>query len=172
VSGLLHLQLALATGAARVLAIDTSEERLDAARRFGADLVLRADAPDLAARIREANDGRLPERVVVCAAARSAIDQALALVDEGGTVLPFAPLAPGERIDFEAWDLFKRGVAIVHTYAGPPDDMRRALDLIADDRIDVTSMITHRLSLAEAARGFALAAAGGGTLKVVLDPGR
>jgi L-iditol 2-dehydrogenase len=172
VSGLLHLQLARANGAARVVAIDTSDARLAAARRFGADLALRADAPDLEARVREGNDGRLPERVVVCAAARSAIERALALVDDGGTVLPFAPLAPGEQVSFEAWNLFRRGIALVHTYAGPPDDMRTALDLIASGRIDVTSMITDRLGLSDAARAFRLAAAGGSTLKVVLDPGR
>ena len=172
VSGLLHLQLARASGASRVFAIDTSDARLEAARRFGADRAFRADEPDLPERMREANEERLPERVVVCAAARSAIEQGLALVDDGGSLLPFAPLAPGERIDLDAWDLFKRGVAIVHTYAGPPEDMRTALALIAEGRVDVASMITHRLPLGEAARGFALAAAGGSTLKVVLDPGR
>lgn len=172
VAGLLHLQLARAQGAARTIAIDTSEARLAAARRFGVDLALPADAPDLVARVCAANEGRRPERVVVCAAARSAIELALNLVDDGGTVLPFAPLGPGEQIAFEAWDLFRRGIAIVHTYAGPPDDMRAALELIATGRVDVTSMITDRLPLSEAPRAFGLAAAGGSTLKVVLDPGR
>jgi len=170
VSGLLHVQYARASGAARVVAIDVSEARLDAARRFGAELALPADAPDLAARIRGANEGRLPERVIVCAAARSAMEQALSLVDDGGSVLFFAPLPPGETLSLSAHDIWRRGVGIVHTYAGPPDDMRAALGLIAAGSIDVTSMITDRLPLAEAARGFRLAAAGGLTLKVVLDP--
>jgi len=172
VSGLLHLQLARASGASCVIAIDVSQARLDAASRFGVDLALRADDPDLATRIRAANEGRLPERVIVCAGVRSALEQALALVDDGGSVLFFAPLAPGEMLALHAWDIWRRGITIVHTYAGPPDDMRAALGLLATGRIDVTSMITDRLGLSEAARGFQLAALGDRTLKVVLDPSR
>jgi L-iditol 2-dehydrogenase len=172
VSGLLHLQLARVAGASRTFAVDVRDARLDAARRIGVDLALRADTPDLLDRIRAANDGRLPERVVVCAAARSAMEQALALVDDGGSVLLFAPLSPGETLALPVGDLWKRGVAIVSSYAGPPDDMRTALDLIAGGRIDVASLITVRLGLSEAALGFRLAATGDRTLKVVLDPTR
>ncbi len=172
ISGLLHLQLARANAASRTFAIDVREARLEAARAAGVDLALRADAPDLADRIRSANDGRLPERVIVCAAARSAMAQALSLVDDGGSVLLFAPLPPGETLALPVGELWKRGVTIVHSYAGPPDDLRAALGLIAARRVDVTSLITVRLGLSEAALGFRLAATGDRTLKVVLDPAR
>jgi len=67
-------------------------------------------------------------------------------------------------------DLWRRGVNIVHSYAGPPADMRAALDLIAAGRIDVTSMITHRLPLAETAEGFRLMLDDPQALKIIIRP--
>ena len=79
---------------------------------------------------------------------------------------------PGTMIDFPAHDVWKRGLSLFHSYAGPPADMRTALDLIAAKRIDVTPMITHRLGLAETQEGFRLTAAAGESLKVVIEPQR
>lgn len=161
-SGLLHLQLARFTGAERTMALDTRAERLAAAKRLGADEVFLAQEGSAPA--------RSAERVLVCAAAPAAIELALRVVDDGGTVLLFAPLASGATLPLPMYELWKRGIALTHSYAGPPDDMRRALELIASGKIDVTSMITHRLPLAEAAEAFRLTAAGGAALKVIVQP--
>ena len=61
-------------------------------------------------------------------------------------------------------------VNIIHSYAGPPADMRAALDLLAVKRIDVASMITHRLPLAEAAEGFRLMLEEPEALKIIIAP--
>ncbi len=60
----------------------------------------------------------------------------------------------------------------MHSYAGPPADMLVALELIAAKRVDVTPMITHRLSLAETARGFRMTADAEDSLKVIVEPER
>jgi len=170
VSGVLHLQLARALGSGRIVATDPSPPRLAAARRFGADAALAADAPDLVERALAANDGRGFDRVLVCAASPHAMRQAWDLVEKGGSVLFFAPLPPGATLEFPAHDLWKRGVTIVHSYAGPPADMRTALDLIAARRVDVASMITHRLGLDDVAAGFRLMIDAGDSLKVLVEP--
>ena len=122
------------------------------------------------ARIREANDGRLAEQVLVCTAALPAIRQAFASVDRGGTILFFAPVAPVTRVEFPMHDLWYDGIRLVHSYAGPPADMLRALDLIASRRVDVASLVTHRLPLSRAQEGFDLVVKGADSLKVILDP--
>jgi L-iditol 2-dehydrogenase len=176
ISGILQIQLARANGAERIIATDLSTFRLDAARRFGADAVVRADA-DVPAGIREANDGRLADLVIVCTGAVAAIDQAFKSVDRGGTVLLFAPADPGVTYPFPLHDIWFNGTNIVHSYAGPPADMRTALGLIADRRVDVASMVTHRLGLSETGAGFALMLGDGGggdgvSLKVIVEPQR
>lgn len=172
ISGILHIQYAKAERTGRILATDVSDYRLEAARRFGADEVVRADAADLVERVRAANNGRLAERVIICTGARSAMEQAFEIVDDGGSVLFFATLPPGEEFALRINDLWKRGVTIVNSYAGPPNDMRTASGLIASRRVDVASMVTHRLGLAETGRGFQLMVEAGKSLKVVIEPQR
>ena len=60
----------------------------------------------------------------------------------------------------------------MHSYAGPPADMRTALELIASKRVDVGQTITHRLGLGETQKGFRLTAAAGNSLKVIVEPQR
>ena len=171
ISGILHIQLARARGAGLIVATDTRAYRLEAARRFGADIALAADG-DVVEKVLEANRGQLIDQVVVCTGARSAMEQALQLVERGGTILFFAPLAPGETLDVPVNALWKRGVTIVHSYAGPPDDMRKALELIEKGEIDVSSMITHRMELARTQEAFGLVAEAGDSLKVIVEPQR
>jgi L-iditol 2-dehydrogenase len=168
ISGILFIQLARAFGAGPIVATDIDEHRLAEAGRFGADTALPATS-DVAAGIREANEGRLAERVFVCTGALPAIRQALDCVDRGGTLMWYAPADPGELPLLDVW---ANGTHIVHSYAGPPDDMRRALELIAHRRVDVAGMVTHRLGLAETQRGFDMVIQGGDSLKVVVEPQR
>jgi L-iditol 2-dehydrogenase len=171
VSGILHIQLARAAGAARIIATDVSDYRLATARRFGADAALRADA-DVPGGVRAANGGRLADLVIICASALAVVDQAFKSVDRGGTILIFAPANPGLTYPLPLQEMWSEGISIVHSYAGPPADMRAALDLIAARRVDVASMVTHRLGLAETGKGFQMMRDGGESLKVLVDPQR
>lgn len=161
ISGILMIQMARVMEAGAILATDVADERLQAARRFGADAAVAADA---------SGEKGKHEQVLVCTSARTAIEQALEIVDLGGTVLYFAPLDPGEMLPLDMNDLWRRGINIVHSYAGPPDDMRAALDLIAERKVDVASMITHRLPLEETAEAFRLMLEEPGALKVIIRP--
>jgi len=172
ITGLLHVMLARALGAGRIVATDISQYRLDAARRFGADVALHA-SEDLPERFREANSGRLADQVIVCTGAVSAINQALQCVERGGTVLMFAPTDPDVTIPISINDFFFReDRTITTTYAGSPADHQTALDLIAAGRIDVGPMITHRLGLAETQEGFRLVAEARESIKVIIEPQR
>lgn len=171
ISGVLFIQLARAMGAGPIIATDIDEHRLTEAGRFGADAALPADS-DVAAGIRERNDGRLAERVFVCTGALPAIRQALGCVDRGGTMMWYAPADPGVTFEFPLLEVWANGTNLVHSYAGPPADMQTALDLIAARRVDVAGMVTHRLGLADTQQGFDMVIEGGDSLKVVVEPQR
>ena len=169
ISGVLFVRLARALGAGRVFATDVNARRLEYARAAKADATILAteDAPR---RIREANGGRGADLVVVSTAAAAAIGQSFRSADRGGTILIFAPAAPGETYPVPLFDVWNAGLTIVHSYAGPPNDMRRAIELIASKRLDVAPMITHRLPLARTGEGFRLVAEAGDSLKVIVEP--
>lgn len=170
-SGLLHIRLARALGAGKIISTDINDFRLDAARKSGADLVLKADR-DVPGEVKKALGGRLADFVVICAASDSAIDQGLKSVDRGGTVLFFAPKEPGATFPFPLFDLWKDNIKIVNSYASPPLDTQIAIDLIESGRVAVKDMITHRLGLDEAQKGFTLAAEAKDSIKVMIEPQR
>ncbi len=168
-SGLLHLQLARAHGAGAVFATDVHDYRLQAAMRLGADAAFHA-SEDVPERLRAANGGMLADRVVVCSAAPAALEQAFRTVEPGGQILCFAPPDPARRSPVPLFDLWRNEVALVFSYAASGEDLSQALELIRSGQVAVERMISHRLPLAEAPRGFALTAAAAESLKVILLP--
>ncbi|TAK34107.1 MAG: alcohol dehydrogenase [Chloroflexota bacterium] len=171
-AGLLHVALAVAQGAGRVIATDVSPFRLQMARSFGAEVAWHA-GEDVPAMLRELNDGRLADVVVLCTGAPAAVEQAFRSVERGGTVLVFAPAEPGATIPVPINDLFFRNdITVTTTYAGSPADHVQALELIRSRRVRVREMITHRVSLAEIGRGFELVARAQDSMKVIVEPQR
>ena len=171
VAGILHLVAARAVGAGRVIATDTVEYRLRKASEFGADAVIHA-AEDVPSRVRELNDGKPADLVVVCAGALSAFTQALSSVDRGGTVLCFATTEPGVELSVPINDFWRNSITLLPSYANSPYDAVVAIELIRSQRIRVREMITHRLGLAQTGEGFRLVAEGKESLKVVIEPQR
>jgi L-iditol 2-dehydrogenase len=169
ISGLLHIALAKVYGAGRIIATDISEYRLEAAKKFGAEYVFRAKdiKPD---KIREINDGRLADCVILCTGAKKALKQALGLCERGGTLMVFAPTEPGVKTPVEFFNVWKDGLTIITTYAGSPSDIQASIDLLAAGRINVEDMITHKLPLSETQEGFQLVAKAKDSIKVIIEP--
>jgi L-iditol 2-dehydrogenase len=171
ISGLLHIALACALGAGRIVATDINEYRLKAAQRFGADIVIHAQE-DVSARLRQANEGRLADLVIVCTGAFPAFLHALQSVDRGGTVLFFAPTEPGVELPVPVNDFWRNSITLMPSYGNSPLDAVVAIELIRARRVPVREMITHRLSLAETGLGFQLVAEAGESIKVIIEPHR
>jgi L-iditol 2-dehydrogenase len=172
ISGLLHIRLAAALGAGRVLATDVNEYRLGWARRAGANAAFDAAAagdalPDL---VRDANDGRLADLVLLCTGAPSAIAQALECLEPGATFVFFAPPPPGEPLGVPAHELWRREVTLRTSYGAAPEDLETALQLIASKRVRVDDLVTHRLPLDDIAEGFRLVAEARESVKVIVEP--
>jgi L-iditol 2-dehydrogenase len=169
ITGLLHIQAAKAQGATRVLATDVNDYRLNAAKRFGADQTIRAN-DDVPLRTKEFNHGVLADVVIVCAGAISAIRQALDSVDKGGTVLLFATPPIGDKFPVDFASLWRKEIKLQTTYAAAPQDLKIALDLLEKKKVNVQSMITHRLPLEETGRGFKIVADAKESIKVIIEP--
>jgi L-iditol 2-dehydrogenase len=171
ISGLLHIALARASGAGRIMASDVNEYRLKAAKRFGADETVPSNevSPPL---IREMNGGKLADLVIVCAGIASAYHQALLSVDRGGTVLCFAPIQPGVNLSFPFFDFWNDGITLLPTYGGSSLDITTAIELIRAHRLPINEMVTHRLGLSETGIGFKLVAEAKESIKVIIEPHR
>ena len=171
IGGLLHVALAGALGAGRVIATDINEYRLKVAQQFGADAVIRAEE-DVPARLCQVNQSRSADFVIICTGAFSVFTQALKCVDRGGTVLFFAPTDPGVYLPVPVNDFWRSGIKLMPSYGASPLDITTAIQLIRAGKMPVHEMITHRLSLAETGLGFQLVAEAKESIKVIIEPQR
>ncbi|PIU51282.1 alcohol dehydrogenase [Candidatus Desantisbacteria bacterium CG07_land_8_20_14_0_80_39_15] len=171
ISGILHIQTAKASDASRTFASDINDYRLKAAKRFGADIVINAKE-NVSDMVKELNDGRGADLVIVCTSSISAIKQVFESIDRGGTVLFFAPTKPGVEIPLPLWELWHDGITITNSYAGSPRDIAEAIEIIREKKVNVVDMITHRLGLEEAGKGFRIVASAQDSIKVIIEPQR
>jgi len=169
ITGLLHIQLARALGAGRIIASDISDFRLNAASDFGADHAVGAGG-DAASYIRGVNDGRLADLVIVCTGALSAVEGAFKLVEPGGTILFFAPSGPDAELRIPFNEFWWSGIKTVSSYAASPSDLALALELIRAKRVNVGGMVTHRLALSETQEGFRMVEEARDSIKVIIRP--
>lgn len=169
IAGLLMIKLARALGAGRIIATDIDDYRLEAAKRFGAEKAIRAEE-DIPGSIKEVNNGRLADKVIVCAGVLSAAQQALQSVDRGGIILFFAVPNPGEMLDIDFNPFWRNDISLKTCYGAAPLDNTQAMELIRAGNVDVRDLITHRFSLEEIAKGFKAASKGKNCLKVIIKP--
>lgn len=168
-AGLLNIKLAKTFGAAKTFATDVSSYRLQMAKNIGTDVVMNAKE-NITEIIKRNNDGRLADLVILCAGVPSAVTQAITAIEPGGTLLLFAPTTPKETIPIDVFDVWNKQITILSTYAGVGKDIIDAIELITSKTITVTDLITHRLPLIEANKGFALVSDAQDSMKVILYP--
>ena len=154
ISGLLHILLARALGAGRIMATDINDYRLRVAQRLGA----------------RGNDDQPVDLAIVCTGALPAFTQALKSVDRGGTVLFFACPEPGVTLPLPVNDIWRNGIKLLPSYGGSPYDITVAMELIRAGRVPVKELITHRLNLDQIAQGFKLVAEAKESIKVIINP--
>jgi L-iditol 2-dehydrogenase len=170
-AGILHIQLAKTKCIQKIFAADINPDRLELAKKFGADYVIDAKK-DLPQRLNELNDGKGVDKVIVCAGAEKAALTALDCIDRGGTILFFAVPDPTVKIPVPITRFWRNETTIRTSYGAAPRDLKEALKILSQKRVNVSDMITHRLDIREAAEGFRLVAEAGKSLKVILEPNR
>lgn len=155
-----------ARGAAgRLLAVDGVPARRELAERLGAEAVTPEDAMDVVA---SATGGLGADVVIEAAGSPGALDASLRLARGRGTVsVVGAHFEPDYPLDNGL--MFERELTLRFSIGDPTADGRLLLERVAHGELDPTSIITHRMPLAEAAEAYRLFDAREAT-KVVLTP--
>jgi L-iditol 2-dehydrogenase len=169
IAGLLHVQLAKISEVDEIVAADINPYRLRMAEKLGAHHAVNAKE-NLPQKLREINNGRLADKVIVCTGATQAALTALECVDKGGTILFFAVPEPTVKIPVPMTEFWRNEITIKTSYGAAPNDLEESLAILAKKKVNVKDMITHRLSLLQTAEGFRLMAEAGASLKVIIEP--
>ena len=168
-AGILHVQLARAKGVRNIIVAGVNQYRLRLAEKFGANCTIdaRLNVPQ---ELKKINEGRLADQVFVCKGAASAALTALECVDKGGTILFFAVPDPTVRIPVPMTEFWRNEITLKTSYGAAPRDLEESLAVLAQKKLNVADMITHRFSIQQAAEGFRLMAEADKSLKVILEP--
>ena len=169
ISGLMHVKVAKSKNAKKIFAVDINEFRLNAAKKFGADFVFDA-RDDVSQKIKQNNDGRLADVVIVCTGALAAALQALKCVDKGSTILFFAVPKPDEKLEIPINDFWKNEIKIMTSYGAAPNDLEDSIKWIASKKLNLNEMVTHKLKFDEIQKGFQLVAEAKDSIKVIVNP--
>jgi L-iditol 2-dehydrogenase len=167
--GLLLVALARSAGAAVIVATDPDARRLASAAALGASHTL-LSSPDGAEwpAVLAATHGRGFDVVFEAAGEPDAVETAIQVVRPGGTVA-LVGIPSEDRTNFTASVARRKGLTIKISRRSTPDSFRRAAQLISDHALDLAPLITLKVPLHEAARGFEALVARSGN-KVIVQP--
>jgi L-iditol 2-dehydrogenase len=166
--GLLLMQLARREGA-EVLVSDPMPDRLEAARRLGADQALAATG-DVAREVRAATGGRGADRVFLAALGPAAFAQAVDATRPAGRIMVFAATSPGETAEVDLGALCAAEKEILTSYSASIEMQDVAAGLVFGREIRVRDLVTHRFPLSEAKAAVELSSRPApGVLKVMLQ---
>jgi L-iditol 2-dehydrogenase len=169
--GCLHVRLARARGAARVILVDLNAERLAAAAALvHPDATVATADSDPVAAVLELTDGRGADVVIIAAASGRAQEQGLQMLARRGRLSLFGGLPKdATNITVDANLVHYRELTLVGVNGSTPAHNKRALELIASGEVPVNDLITHRLPLDEVLEGIEIVARGE-AIKVTIEP--
>jgi L-iditol 2-dehydrogenase len=166
--GLFILQAAKLQGAAKVIAVDINEFRLDIAKKLGADKQINPLKSDLSEAILQDTEGKGANVTLEAVGYAKTFADAVGITRMGGHVVAVGNLE--NKAEFDLQQL----VAKEHTFTGSyasSGEFRDCIGLVASGKINVEPLISDVLPLKEGPEAFdRLLKAKENLLKIVLEP--
>ncbi len=149
--GMCVLLYARYLGIRRIYMTDKIDERLEMAVKAGADWTGNPDKEDVVRLIYEEESLGL-DCIFDCCGKQEAVDQAVELLKPGGKVMIVG--IP----EFENWsfvtDKTRRKELCIQNVRRQNDRLQKAIDLIADRKVDTDQLVTHRISFSRTPEAF------------------
>jgi L-iditol 2-dehydrogenase len=164
------LQMARLAGAATVTVANRSPERLELARKLGADLTVCTSRDDLVSAVRDATGGRGVDVIFIACPAPEVQEQSLEMLGVHGRVSFFGGLPAGrEHIKLNSNTIHYGQLTVTGSHGCAGRHCRRALEVQSSLGVDLRPLVTNVFALAEAAEAMATAIAGKG-LRTIIRP--
>ncbi len=156
--GLLFSHMISNLGAKTVIATDMVDFRLEISKQMKATHTINCANEDLVTTVREITDGRMADLVIeVVGHQTETINTCLKLLKRSGTLLAFG-VPDDEVYNFDFAEFFRKNINFIGSVS--PDvqnDFPLAMDMIAQERMDVSPIITHHLPFTAAQKGYEMA---------------
>jgi Zn-dependent alcohol dehydrogenase len=150
--GLNSIQGAALSDCGKIIAIDISDEKLAAAKRFGATHGVNSAREDIADMVRALTEGRGADYVFVTVGVKSVIEQAFGLIRKGGTLVLVGMTASGEVAGFEPLTVANDCQVVLGSKMGSSRiriDIPKLVSYYQQGRLKLDELISGRYSLAD-----------------------
>ena len=150
--GLNAVQGAVIAGAGQVIALDVADDKLAAAREFGATAAVSVTADDVVEQVKTLTGGAGADYVFVTVGAKPAIEQAFSLLAPGGAVVFVGMTATGVMVEVDATDIAGNSQRVLGSKMGGgrlPVDIPRLVALYQDGRLKLDELVTATYPIEE-----------------------
>ncbi len=159
-------------GATTIIAVDGNDHRLGIATRMGADVALNFKQCDVVAEVMKLTGGKGADSAIEALGTQGTFESALKVIKPGGTLSSLGVYSEDLKIPLAN---FAAGLGdnTIRTALCPggKERMRRLMNVIEANRLDLGVMVTHRYALNDIVAAYDLFAnQRDGVLKVAINP--
>ncbi len=158
--GLMAIPVARAAGASTVFAVDVNPQKLELAKRVGADATFSAKQPDLVDEIVRRTNGDGADVLLEMSGSGQAIDSGLAMVRNGGVAALLGIPSDDVEINLAERIIFKGLTVLGINGRRMFETWYQTQALVTSGRVDLTPIITHELPFERFDDAFALMRSG------------
>jgi alcohol dehydrogenase len=136
------------SGATRIIVVDSVAERLEVARKLGADVIVNYKRLDAVEAILQATGGRGADVAIEALGTQQTFESCLRSLRPGGTLSSLGVYSGNLSLPLGAFAAGLGDHTIVTTLCpGGKERMRRLMNVVASGRIDLRPLVTHRFAL-------------------------
>lgn len=167
--GLMSAHIAKVLGAGQVILTGTREERLAVGRELGVDVTINVREENVVERVMELTNGIGADMIVECAGQPQPAAEALEMVRKNGRITYNGIYH--EAVTLQLDKIVQWNLTITGPKAEGMLNLKRAVPLMADGRINLKPLITHTFSLDNINEAFdTFTGRIGGAIKVIVKP--
>lgn len=167
--GLISAHIAKILGAGRVILTGTREDRLAVGRQMGVDITVNVREVNVVKKIMELTHGIGADMVVECTGQAGPAAEAMEIVRKNGRISYNGIYH--EPVTLQLDKIVQWNLLITGPKAEGMLNLERAIPLMADGRMNLKPLITHRFSLDEINKAFeTFTGRVGGAIKVIVQP--
>ncbi|MFG2077459.1 S-(hydroxymethyl)mycothiol dehydrogenase [Nonomuraea maritima] len=144
-------------GAAKIIAVDVDDRKLDWARGFGATHTVNSREADPVEAIREATGGFGADVVIEAVGRPETYKQAFYARDLAGTVVLVGVPTPEMQLELPLLDMFGRGGSLKSSWYGdclPSRDFPMLIDLFLQNRLPLDKFVSETIALDQVEEAF------------------
>lgn len=148
-------------GAGKIIALDKVDQKLDIAKRMGADKTINVQENDPVRKIDDITSGEGADVILDFVGIRTTVKQSVKSAGLGGKII-LVGISP-ERVEMKPYEEFiQRELELIGLPDHTRNDLLKIIKLLETYRLDLSPLITHKISLDEVNEGLKMLEEGEG----------